>query len=26
MKDGCGGLERSERKGTSRGLERWWLK
>jgi len=26
MKDGCEGLERSERKGMGIGLERWWLK
>jgi len=26
MKDKCEGLERSQRKGMGRGLERWWLK
>jgi len=25
MKDEYGGLERSQRKGMGRGLERWWL-
>jgi len=25
MKDECRGLERSQRKGRGRGLERWWL-
>jgi len=26
MKDKCKSVERSQRKGMGRGLERWWLK